>query len=117
METKKKLYLVMFGDSREYRVEFEDVKNVDPFHHTNPLEGVEKELTDYLRGEFPEESLAYYVTPKVTEIEWDEHDKYADYPVLDDKAVEEIKEVLKRGVEVMEQNKEENSDAPYSNIK
>ncbi len=116
METKKILYLVRFCDSREYCVEFEDIKNVDPFHHTNPLEEVEKELTDYLKGEFPEESLAYYVTPKVTEVEWRDHDKYASYPMLDAKAVEDIKETLRRGVEVMVQNQEDNSDAPFSNV-
>ena len=34
MEAMKRLYIVSFGDSRKYRVEFEDVANVDPFHHT-----------------------------------------------------------------------------------
>lgn len=115
-EPIKRLYIVSFGNSRQYRLEFDDVDNYDAFHHTNPLAKAEKELTDFLRKEFPGEPVAYYVTPKVTEVYWKDRDKYASYPVLDDEAVDRIKATLKHGVEDMDQTETINSDAPYATI-
>ena len=58
MEAKKRIYIVSFGDSDRYRVEFEDVANVDPYHHTNPMKGDEAEITSYLKKLFPREALS-----------------------------------------------------------
>lgn len=116
MEIKKRIYLVSFSDSKTYRVEFDDVANVDPYHHTNPLEDVEKNIRDYLDKEFPGEALAYYSTPKITEVDPARKDEYEKYPVLDKVEVEKIKADLKRQVEVRNDDNTLDSDAPYSNI-
>lgn len=116
METRRRLYLVSFGNSRQYRVEFDDVANVDPFHHTNPIAAVEKEVKDYLEKEFPVENLAYFESPKVEEVPVADAAKYADYPVLDAAAVEEIKQVLKTGVEVMAADRKNDCNARFAEI-
>lgn len=116
MDAKRRLYIVSFGNSREYRVEFEDVENRDAFHHTNPLKGVEAEIKARLEKEFPGESLGYFETPKVTEVDYADRDKYASYPELTPAAVAEIEGVLKKEIEVRAQDHEDNLDAPYSNI-
>lgn len=116
-DMKHRVYIVSFGDSDKYVVEFDDKDNVDPYHHTNPLTGVEKELKDYLDSLFPGQPTAYFTTPKVIEVDRDHKDKYEGYPPLDAKAVEEIKAVLKRGMEMREEDQELNSDAPFARIK
>lgn len=116
MEAKKRLYIVSFGDSDKYRVEFEDVANIDPFHHTNPLREVEAEIESYLSHLFPGQSLAYYDTPKVTEINWEDREKYSSYPVLDENAVRKIETVLKTEVENRGYQNMLDSDAPYSDV-
>lgn len=65
MEAMKRLYIVSFGDSRKYRVEFEDVANVDPFHHTNPLASVEADISEYLEGFSPENLLLISIPRKL----------------------------------------------------
>lgn len=97
-------------------MEFKDVANVDPYHHTNPLEEVEKEIKDFLEKEFPGEALAYYSTPKITEVDPSRPDEYEKYPVLDKIEVEKIKTELKRQVEVRNDDNTLDSDAPFSNI-
>lgn len=114
MEAKKRLYIVSFGDSDKYRVEFDDVDNVDPFHHTNPLAHAEHEIEDYLNRMFPDEPLAYFETPKVTEVRWEDRAKYASYPVLDEEAVKKIESTLRTGVENMEDQKTLNNNGPHS---
>lgn len=107
METPKKLYIVAFGDSRQYRLEHaEDEPSV--------LAAVERQLNDYLRERFPGDTFAYFTTPKVTEIDWEHRDRYADYPELDDKAVAEIKDVLVKEVEDRASLQQLDSDAPYA---
>lgn len=116
MEGKKRIYIVSFGDSYHYRVEFEDVANVDPFHHTNPLAGTEEEIKNYLERLFPGEPLAYYETPKIEEVNWEDREKVAKFPVLDDKAVKDIEALLKREVENRADQKTLDMDAPFANI-
>ena len=116
MENKKRIYLVKFSDSKTYRVEFEDEETVDPYHHTNPLAKVEKEIKDYLEKEFPAQSLAYYTTPKITEVDASRKDEYEKYPVLDQIEIDKIKTDLKRQIEVRDDTQMLSSDAPYSDI-
>lgn len=116
MEAKKRIYIVNFGDSDRYRVEFDDVANVDPYHHTNPLKNVEAEITEYLGKLFPGEPLAYYETPKIEEVYWEDREKVADIPVLDADAVKKIEAQLKVEVENRNDQNMLDSDAPYSNI-
>lgn len=114
MEAKKRLYIVSFGDSKKYRVEFEDVANVDPFHHTNPLEEVESDIKEYLENLFPAEALAYFETPKITEVYWKDRAEYESYPVLDAMAIKDIEAELK--VEVENRNDQDVLDcnAPFA---
>lgn len=116
MEAKKRLYIVSFGDSKKYRVEFEDVENTDSFHHTNPLTDVEAEIKVYLDKLFPGEALAYFATPKITEVYWDDRAKYESYPELDAAAVKDIEAELK--VEVENRNDQNSLDrnAPFAEI-
>lgn len=116
MEAMKRLYIVSFGDSRKYRVEFEDVANVDPFHHTNPLASVEADISEYLEGFFPGESLAYFDTPKVTEVYWKDRAEYESYPVLDAAAVKDIEAELRKEVENREDQQRLDCNAPYAEI-
>ncbi len=116
MEIKKRIYIVSFGDSNRYRVEFDDVANVDAYHHTNPLKGVETEITEYLSKIFPGEPLAYYETPKIEEVYWSDREKYADIPVLDEAAVKQIESQLKTEVENRNDQNMLDSNAPYANV-
>lgn len=116
METKRRLYLVSFADSRQYRLEFDDVDNKDPFHHTNPLAGVEKELKEALDKEFAGRCTAYYTTPKVEEIPLKDHAKYDDYPVLDAKAVDAIKKEIITEAKVRQADDLNNANARFAEI-
>ncbi len=78
------------------------------------LTEVEAELNDFLKAEFPEDPSTYYTTPKVVPIEWSDREEYLEYPELDKKAIEEIKQVLAHEIRDMNSNKELNSNAPYA---
>lgn len=116
MEAKKRLYIVSFGDSKKYRVEFEDVANVDPFHHTNPLESIESDIKGYLEGLFPGEALAYFETPKITEVYWKDRAEYESYPVLDATAIKAIEAELKVEVENRDDQNRLDCNAPYAEV-
>lgn len=111
-----KLYIVSFGDSDKYRYEYKEEASADPLKRVDPLAGVEKELHDYLAGLFPGRTFAYLVTPRITEVSWDHRAEYADYPVLDAKAIEQIKDVLAREVRERADLRELNDDAPFSQV-
>lgn len=110
METKYKLYIVSFSDSKKYRLE---VINGD----LSALVAVEERLKKYLKTLFPNGSYTYYTTPKLTEISWEHRDQYAGYPELNDKAVQEIEEELKKEVRVENSVHALDRDAPWSQIK
>lgn len=118
MENKKRLYIVSFGDSRKYRLPFEENSYDDNLHHSDrsPLNKVERELNAYLKAKFPDKMFSYFTTPKVEEVAWDERDKYESYPLLDETAMTDIKGVLVREVQDMQSTRELNSDAPFSDV-
>lgn len=117
MSEKKHLYIVSFGDSRKYRLEYQSQFDEDSLlHRPEPFAGIEKELNDYLRSLFPDENFAYFTSAKVEEVNWSERDKYMDYPVLDDKAVAEIKAELKREVKDSNSLKTLDLNAPYADV-
>ncbi|MBD5371358.1 MAG: hypothetical protein HDR80_09490 [Bacteroides sp.] len=100
-----RLYIVRFGNSDQYLL-----------HDISDLASVETELNTYLREKFPDETFAYFTTPKVTEISPEHESQFVSYPALDANAVEAIKAVLVKEVEVMEANKEIDSNAPFANV-
>lgn len=113
----RRLYIVSFGNSRQYRIEFDDVKNeADQFHHTNPLEEAEKEIAAYLKEKFPNQPVAYFSTPKVVEVPVGHRDQFMHYPLFTAEAVGQIEKELFREVQVTEAMDKESSDAPYSDI-
>lgn len=115
METKK-LFIVSFGDSRKYRYEYIDRTEGTSMNHADPLKEVEKEMRDYLEKEFPGQSLTYYYTPKVTEVNMSDSSKFAEYPELDKIELEKLKADVKRQIEVRGADNLLDSDAPYSDI-
>lgn len=116
MEAKRRLYIVCFGNSRKYRVEFEDKANVDSFHHTDPLAKVKAKIANDLDKIFPGEPLAYYETPKITEVSYDDKDEYESYPVLDEDAVKDIEKELRK--EIQDRNDLDLLDrnAPFNDV-
>lgn len=116
MENTSKLYIVSFGDSSKYRYIYSAGASDAYSSEGNPLASVEKELHDYLENLFPGRTFAYLVSPRMTEVSWEHRDKYADYPMLDSKAIEEIKQVLAREVRERADLNELNDNAPFSQI-
>lgn len=116
MEKTKRLFIVSFGDSRKYRMEYTDENNPYSLEHSAPFTEIESELNAYLKSQFPDESFAYFTSPKVTEVSWEHRDKYLEYPVLDAAAIEDIKKVLVEEVKDMNSNKALNADAPWNDV-
>ncbi len=107
-ESKNRFYIVSFGDSEKYRLIVNEGTS-------DTLQTIEKELDTYLRSKFAGDSFAYFTSPKVTEVAWEHRDRYENYPLLDEKAVEAIKAVLLKEASEREDLQQLNSDAPYDN--
>ena len=89
MDSKKRLFIVSFGDSDRYKVEFDDY-STNPYEHPSPLAAV------------------------VTEVSWEHRDRYADYKPLTMDAIESIKKILEEEVENMKYQKHLDNNAPYA---
>ncbi|MDE6811166.1 MAG: hypothetical protein K2J15_02320 [Muribaculaceae bacterium] len=107
---EEKLYLISFGNSDKYVLR--DTESGEK----SSMMRIEADLNAFLRSKFPDETFAYYTTPKVEEISEEGSEKYESYRKLDADAIEEIKSVLVKEVENMESNQELNDDAPYANV-
>ncbi len=94
-----KTYIVSLGDSRKYRVKGEELKKYS------------EELKTYLSTQFAGEAIKYYDAANV-----EESDDPEKYPELTHVEFEKIKTDLKRQIEVRNEDKEMNSDAPYSDV-
>lgn len=106
----EKIYLVSFGHSDKYILHDTEVGE------KSELTRIESELNSYLRQKFPDESFAYFTSPRVDDISAADADEYSGYPKLDANAIEEIKRVLAKEVQNMEDNDSLNSDAPFANV-
>ncbi len=115
MEKKNRLFIVSFGDSRQYKMEYADANDPNALVHSAPFAKIEEELNDYLKSEFPDETFAYYTSPKVTEIDWSHRDQYASYPELNREAIDSIKKLLAKEVRDMNDTRVLNDNAPYAN--
>lgn len=111
---KSKLYIINFGDSAKFRVSSDDTR--EDFEKSKLVVDLENELNDYLKSKLPESNYTYYTTPTILEVEPEDAEKYADYPELDAKAIEAVKATLLTEVQNMQDNRLDNSDAPYSNV-
>lgn len=108
--TEKRLYIVSFGHSDSYEIYGTESAVKER------LSAIESELNSYLGGLFPEDTFAYYTTPRVTEVEPGHAARYEGYRKLDEEAVESIKKVLVNEVRNMNDQNELDSDAPFANV-
>lgn len=115
MDSKTRLYLVSFGDSRQYRFEVPAYQG-DPRNRKSPFLDIEKELTDYLSAQYPGETFAFFTSPKVEELPEDMRDKFNSYPPLDAKAIKAIEEELRTEVANRADQQMLDSDAPFNNV-
>ncbi|MDE7510342.1 MAG: hypothetical protein K2M62_09480 [Muribaculaceae bacterium] len=106
----EKIYIVNFGNSDRYII------RENPAGEASKLAAIEAELNAFLRSKFPDETFAYFTTPKVEEINPDQVGEYENYPALDAEAVEAIKKVLEDEVENMEANRKLNDNSPFANV-
>lgn len=104
----QKIYLVSFGGSDKYILrDYASGKE-------SKLTRIEAELNAFLKSKFPDESFAYFTSPKVQDIS--NPDDYKGYPELDAKAIENIKGVLTDEVENLESQQLLNRNAPFANV-
>lgn len=102
MEKIKRLYIVSFGNSQKYRFEAEEEPGKPMCSSHVCLDRLEKQVRDYLEEKFPGEPLAYFFTPKVSEISWEHRDDYVHYPALTEEDLNKIEKLLEK--EVKEKN-------------
>lgn len=107
---KEKAYIVSFGNSDKYLL-YDDRRTEESY-----LLKIENELNKFLHDKFPNDTFAYFTSPRAVEIDIKHVGKYSSYPKLDREAVNNIKEVLVKEVEELEANRRLNSDAPYSKV-
>lgn len=107
---RQRMFIISFGDSRKYKL---ITDSYDRHTALEPVDVAEADLTGYLKRLFPADTFAYFTTPRITEVDIQHADRYADYPDFNEQAVREIKEELKHEVEVMEANREHNSNDPW----
>ncbi|MCM1152468.1 MAG: hypothetical protein NC328_02290 [Muribaculum sp.] len=116
METTKHIYLVSFGNSDEYRLETQEILVPGKGYKVLAIDEIENEIKEYLTGKFPGIPLAYYFTPKVTEISVSHESEYRGYKPLNDEALQQIKKNLTTEVENMEANDRLDRNAPYADV-
>lgn len=112
---EQKLYIVGFGDSRKYLYACKNVPGRDAMHHMTPFVELEKELNDYLKTQFPNESFAYYTSVRATEVDPSHRAMYEkEYPPLNAEAIENIKKELVREIKDEDATKMLNDNAPFA---
>lgn len=109
MET---LYIVSYGDSRQYRVRFEGTKEqlaAQPF-----MKELEREMQKYIESAVAEGShAARFTVPEIREVAGGRESEYDAYPELDINSAKEIESILLTEVKDMESVKKLNLNAPY----
>ena len=116
MEAKRHYYIVSFADSKKYRYEYDAPACDGLLEKPHPFEAFEQKLRESLHKEFPGEPVAYYTSAKVTEIDPSHASRYADLPVLDEKSLKEVRDLIAKQIEVAKAAQQLNSDAPWSNV-
>ena len=104
------MYIISFGDSKKYKILVDNNENENALA---PIVETENELNRFLAREFPNDTFAYYTTPRITEISPEQEAKYASYPAFDDKAVADVKKELVREIEVMNADHRLDSNDPW----
>jgi len=114
---KKKLYIVSFGDSDQYKYRVGIPDSEISASHSDPVEKITVQLTERLNAALPDaKNLKEIVSPKVTEVSPEDIGRFAAYPELDEKALADIEKELVRETEVRASLHELNNNAPFSDI-
>lgn len=113
---KKRMFIVSFGNSRHYKVEYTPKAGDSKSAAMEPMVKYENELNSYLAEKYPGDSFAYYTTPRITEVDPKRADEFRNYPNLDQAAVDDIKRELNREVEVMNDARMRDNNDGWGNI-
>lgn len=101
-------YIVSFGDSTRYRVDFDG--NRDEFLGSDKLKDIKKRVEDFLKEKFPTGGYDKVVALSVAD------DDGREVPDLDEKDFSALLDSVARQVEVLREGEELNNNAPFSNI-
>lgn len=116
METKK-LYIVSFGNSRQYLMEHTVPSGSDQLHKPDPFAAVEATLRAFLSRHLTEEGdFTYYTSARATEICGGHRERYAGFPVLNGNAIREIEAGLLKEVKSDRESRRINLNAPFAQI-
>lgn len=78
---KKKLYIVSFGDSDQYKYRVGIPDSEISASHSDPVEKITAQLTERLKAALPDaKNLKEIVSPKVTEVSPEDIGRFAAYP-------------------------------------
>ena len=114
---KKKLYVVSFGNSRKYLMEYTVPAHADQLRKPNPFAHIEAALRAYLERHLPEANdFTYYTSARATEVCSGHRDRYADYPALNDRSLQEIEHELLNEVRDGRANRRISLNAPFAQI-
>lgn len=116
MDSKKHLYIVSFGDSRQYRYEFISRQQADPVKKEDPFQPFEKELNDYLSEKFPGQTFAFFTTPRAIEVDPSHESRFASYPELNAAAMTDIKRILSEEIRERAALNVQDSNLPSSDF-
>lgn len=105
-----KFYIVSFGDSDKYSVPFDGSK--EEFEHSSEFKHIKDAVFDYVKSKFPAAKFDELLAPKV-EVPTERDEVYSE---LNADNLGKLKHDVARQVEVKLENRELDSDAPYSNI-
>lgn len=106
------LYIVSFGDSRQYRMRFDGDEKA--LLQSPLIKEIEKKSVDYIKSKESQGSHACrFATPTVEAVASGDEGKYSDLPVLDAAAIPEIEKILFTEVEDMRSLRELNRNAPF----
>lgn len=112
---ENKLYIVSFGDSEKYRINYSGTK--EELQKSPIMQHIENTIEKYIKGKVPEGSEAkLYVKPYISEISKENESEFASYPELDEASLPEIEKVLLNEVEDMLSLKCLNKNAPFDDI-
>ena len=99
-------FLLSVGDSDKYAIQFDgDKKSLE---NSAYLKDLKDKINDFLKKEFPAGGFA-----AVDSIKVEEGEESAIYPPLDEDNFKALLHSAKRQVEVLNQTKEQNLNAPY----
>ena len=104
----KRTYIVSFGDSTRYRVNFDGTK--EEFEVSDKLREIKTRVNDYLKEKFPTGGYADVVKISVAD------DDGRDFPDLDKVGLDDLLKSVTTQVEVMREGFELNNNAPFDKI-